>query len=269
MLAEAVNRMLDEMQRTQAVEEKVRKVQKMEAVGSLAVGIAHDFNNMLYVISGYATMLKQRVHGDPASCEYLEKIVKAGEQSSNLVRQLMAFGRRDEQGACRFSLASIVKEAMMLFRAMVPATIQIQKHLLVQDDVIVADPAQIYQMVMNLYLNAFHAMREKGGVLTITTELRQLDEFTAGGMPQGSAAKWLCLSVADTGCGIPEGDVARVFDPYFTTKPIGEGSGLGLSVVRHIVESAGGHVKVVSQAGSGTVLSVYFPLADLVQGQGV
>ncbi len=262
LLSEAVNRMLDDMEKAQAFEKKVREVQKMQALGDLAVGIAHDFNNMLYVITGYTSMIAQRIKDDPVSCEYLERTEKAVELSSSLIRQLMSFGQRDEHGAFRISLGSIIKESILLFQASLPASIQIRQHLVAAPDMIRADPAQIFQMLMNLYFNAFHAMREKGGVITITTEWRQPEANKMSPMQKEAEVKWICLSVADTGSGICAEDIGRIFDPYFTTKSVGEGSGLGLSVVHRIVETAGGIIQVESQVGQGSVFSVFFHLDE-------
>lgn len=262
LLADAINRMLDDMMKAQAFEKKVREVQKMHALGSLAVGIAHDFNNMLYVITGYTTMIGERLKGDAVSRDYLDRIVKAVDLSSSLVRQLMSFGRQDEHGVFRCSLASIIRESLSLFQASLPASISIQQHLMEAPDMIRADPAQIYQMLMNLYLNAFHAMKTQGGVIIITTEMRQPDDGEPAGSQERAGVNWLCLSVADSGYGIPEEDMGRVFDPYFTTKSVEEGSGLGLAVVYHIVESAGGIIHVASKAGEGAVFSVFFPLDE-------
>jgi signal transduction histidine kinase len=260
LLARAVNRMLDDMARAQVLENRVRQVEKRQALGTLAAGISHDFNNMLYVIIGYVTMMKARISGDSVSNEYLDRIVKAVERASGLVRQLLSFGRRDEQGASRFSLAMIIRESVALFQASLPGSVEIRLKLAEAPDTILADSAQIYQMLMNLYINALQAIGQKGGLITITTTVHRADEIKAL-IPQGNdALKWLCLSVSDTGCGIPAEDLGRVFDPYFSTKPVGEGSGLGLSVVHQIAESAGGSVHVTSSVGAGSVFSAFLPL---------
>jgi signal transduction histidine kinase len=262
LLGDAVNRMLEDMARAQALEKKLRGAQKMQALGNLAVGIAHDFNNMLYAIVGYLSMLKPRVKDDAVSGEYLDRIGKAVELSSNLVRQLMAFGRSDEQGAIRFSLSAVIRESVQLFQASLPSTIRIHLQLQEGPDSVVADPTKIYQMMINLFLNALHAMREKGGVITVTTGIRVPQVEQEAGLQPKTVSRWLCITVADTGCGIPASHLERVFDPYFSTKPVEDGGGLGLSVVHHIVESAGGVIEVDSQEGEGSVFSIYFPLVE-------
>lgn len=246
----------DSSQRRQ-LEEQLRQSQKMEAMGTLAGGIAHDFNNLLFPIIGYAELLGEEFEEETPNHEFVSEILRATERARELVAQILTFGRRTPKSLKPLTLHSIVKEALKLLRASLPAFIEIRQEVR-ECGPVMADPTQIHQVMMNLCTNAYHAMRD-GGVLTV--ELGEVD-LAAGdialisGFPPGP---YLRLSVADTGKGMDEAIVQRVFEPYFTTKKKGEGTGLGLAVVDGIVKEHHGFIRVESQPGKGSRFTVFFP----------
>ena len=235
---------------------QLRQAQKMEAIGTLAGGIAHDFNNMLFAIMGFTTMALKRAKTDPQQTEDLGQIMQASRRSAELVRQLLIFSRQGEKSSVELAVAPLVKETYRLLRSTLPSTIEIRLELQTTRDVVNADPVQIQQIIMNLGTNAYHAMREKGGVLTLQLrDLAPTAQPTDGPPPDD----WLCLSVRDTGCGIPAEHLEHLFEPFFTTKAIGEGTGLGLAVVHGIVTAAGGRIEVESVVDQGSTFKVFLP----------
>lgn len=237
--------------------------QKMEAIGTLAGGIAHDFNNILGAIIGYTelTLLEEPTDQKTKRATYLNRVLDAGKRAKDLVQQILRFSRRDETTMQILSISPLLKETTRLLRSTLPKTIQIEQRIQVEDDTIYGDSTQIHQIIMNLCTNAYHAMRDTGGVLTLTLEKGRLltpREFLSLKVPPGEYVK---LSVSDTGQGIDPQTIQRVFEPYFTTKPLNEGTGLGLSVTLGIVRGHGGLIDLQSKVGEGTRFDVYFPLA--------
>ncbi len=242
------------------LERKLRQAQKMEAIGTLAGGIAHDFNNMLSPILGYAELAMAEV--DPRSELYfsLSEISAAGKRASELVQQILAFGRRSEQDRVPVHISSILKEALRLLRGSLPSTIQIRQDIRSCAPVM-ADSTEIHQVIMNLCTNAYHAMREHGGTLTVSLVDLSIRDI-AEGEPKGiSVGDYVQLSIEDTGHGMDQKTLERIFEPYFTTKRVGEGTGLGLATVHGIVQSHLGKVVVDSTLGEGTRFTLYFPAA--------
>ncbi len=242
------------------LERKLRQAQKMEAIGTLAGGIAHDFNNMLSPILGYAELAMTEV--DPSSELYfsLSEISAAGKRASELVQQILAFGRRSEQDRVAVSISSIMKEALRLLRGSLPSTIQIRQDIR-NCAPVMADSTEIHQVIMNLCTNAYHAMRDDGGTLTVglvDLSIRDEQEGTTKEIPPG---EYVQLTIEDTGHGMDQETLERIFEPYFTTKRVGEGTGLGLATVHGIVQSHFGKVMVESTLGEGTCFSIYFPAA--------
>jgi PAS domain S-box-containing protein len=243
-----------------AMEEHLRQAQKMEAIGTLAGGIAHDFNNILSGILGYAELaLQDLVAADPVRQKF-EAIYSAGVRARNLVAQILAFSRKDAQHKIPIDLETLVEDALKLLRPAIPATIEIRKEIGAKGR-IWADPSRISQIILNLCTNAYQAMQTSGGVLGIDLSEVQLSSAieTRETIPPGRYAK---LTISDTGVGIPQEHLDRIFDPYFTTKPKGKGTGLGLAVVHGIIKSHGGYVEVESQPGKGTRFDICFPLTD-------
>ncbi|MBU2489677.1 MAG: response regulator [Proteobacteria bacterium] len=244
------------------LEDHIRRSQHLEALGTLAGGIAHDFNNILSAIMGFTELsLDAAVEGSELHGS-LQEIYKAGGRARDLVRQILAFSRQVEHRKEPMNPAPIVKEALTLLRASLPSYIEIRTDIPPDTGMVLADPSQIHQVVMNLCTNSAHAMRDDGGAITIRLTRA---EFSAGeaavseNLPPG---KYLILSVADTGTGMEQEILERVFDPYFSTKPKGEGTGLGLSTVHGIVTSHNGGIRIKSEPGHGTVVEVFLPMVQ-------
>ncbi len=244
------------------IETHLRQTQKIEALGSLAGGIAHDFNNILTPIIGFTEMTMDEIKKGTSSWENLQEVQDASYRAKELVGRILAFSRKGEQHLQSADLVSVLKEVIQLLRASIPSTIEISQQIDEQELYILADSTQIHQVVMNLANNACHAMRDQRGVLTIslnTVSFSKKQYLVNDMLPAGSYCR---LSVSDTGEGMTEDLMSRIFEPYFTTKKAGEGSGLGLSVVHGIVESHGGYIDIRSSPGSGTTFTIFFPLLE-------
>jgi PAS domain S-box-containing protein len=241
------------------LENQLQQAQKMEAIGTLAGGIAHDFNNILSVIIGYTELIL--MNGDVAGevRQNLKEIFSASKHARDMVKQILAFSRQNKQERKPIQVAHIVKEAIKMLRASLPATISIQQHIEKDTGVIEADPTQIHQVLMNLCTNAAHALHEKDGVIEIHLGNIDLDQKAAADIPGLKTGSYLKLSVKDSGEGISPGLQQQIFNPYFTTKKKGEGTGLGLAVVQGIVKSNNGAVTVESEMGKGAAFHVYLP----------
>ncbi|MFH1217941.1 MAG: PAS domain S-box protein [Pseudomonadota bacterium] len=244
------------------LQKQVRQMQKMEAIGTLAGGIAHDFNNILTAILGFGDLLKYELHDNSNAQECLEQILLAGKRARDLVKQILAFSRQTEHERQPLHAHLVIKEAVKLLRASIPSPITINENIDSQCGTIMADPTEIHQIVMNLCTNAYHAMQHHGGTLKI--ELRKMEvakEITkfSPGMEEG---KYVRLRVTDTGQGMDSATLERIFEPYFTTKKIGEGTGMGLALVHGIVQSLHGGIDVKSAPGRGCTFDVYFPAIE-------
>ncbi|MBN8216394.1 MAG: PAS domain-containing protein [Spirochaetes bacterium] len=230
------------------MEERLRHTQKMEAVGRLAGGIAHDFNNLLAPIGVLAGVAEIHARDPVKLAETLERIKKAAARARELTQQILSFGRKSPENAAPVALAPVVKECLKLLRASMPTNVEVHVDLRSQAKVL-GDSVQLYQVVMNLCTNAFQAMEERGGVLSVSLA----DGPTEGGAPS------VVLEFRDTGCGIPDEVKSRIFEPYFTTKETGKGSGLGLSVVHGIVAGMRGSIQCESLVGQGTSFLITLP----------
>ena len=241
------------------LEERLQQSCKMEAIGTLAGGIAHDFNNILSAVLGFAELAKMKLEDRKYIEKALGEILKAGIRARDLVKQILTFSRQTGIKREPMELVPLIKETMKFLRASLPVTIDINQNLSVSDSMIIADPIQIHQVIMNLSTNAAYAMKEKGGMLDIRlaeVELADEAELDFKGLKRG---RYLQLTVADTGSGIPKEIINRIFDPFFTTKERGEGTGMGLSVVHGIVKDLGGAISVYSEPGNGTTFRALFP----------
>ncbi|MBW2049740.1 MAG: PAS domain S-box protein [Deltaproteobacteria bacterium] len=246
------------------MEKQLRQSQKMEAMGTLAGGIAHDFNNILASIMGYAELAGLETPDGSKGADYLESVLKATGRARDLVKQILSFSRQREEDLRPLRMDLIVKEALKLLRASLPSTVEIRGHVDRGLGSVLADPTQIHQVVMNLCTNAAQAMGQAGGVLEVSLHNEELgvkDEDLDLG-----PGRFLRLTVGDTGAGMAPGVMERIFDPYFTTKEKGLGTGLGLSVVRGIVENCGGTIRVESEPGRGSTFHVYFPVVEEAEG---
>ena len=240
------------------LESQLRQSQKMEAIGTLAGGIAHDFNNILAIILGYAELtLYETPETDPRRNK-LSEIIKATTRAKDLVRQILDFSRKVERTRKPFLLAPLLKETLNMVRASIPSTIAIEERISAEDSTVLGDPSQLHQVIINLCTNAFHAMEEQGGTLSITLDSVQLGREEATGLEIGEG-RYVRLIVADSGCGISPALQSRIFEPYFTTKGVGKGSGMGLAVVHGILRSHGGLVRLTSQEGRGSSFEVLLP----------
>ncbi len=248
----------------QALETQLRQAQKMEAIGTLAGGIAHDFNNILAAVIGYSELAQLRIKEGSLERRYLEEVLKACTRARELIKQILTFGRKNEQTLQPVNISPVIKEALKLLRASLPTTIDIRLELDAAKDVVLADPTQIHQVLMNLCTNAAHAMNGKGGTLTISMTNRQdmtaLLPAVAHQLPL-LFEPHLELTVSDTGHGIPKAILDRIFDPFFTTKEVGKGTGMGLSVVHGIIKSHGGWIHVESELNQGSTFRIFLPLA--------
>jgi PAS domain S-box-containing protein len=243
------------------LERELLQAQKMEAIGTLAGGIAHDFNNILTAVAGYAQLAYSQSPDGSNARRHLDKVLKAGSRAADLVKRILTFSRRTDQERKPVLIGSIAEEALNLLRSSLPSTIEILQEISIPPERggILADSSQIHQVLMNLGTNAAHAMRDKGGVLSVRLSETMVDASLAARYPGLRPGPHVRLSVNDTGHGMTAAVMERIFDPYFTTKGAGEGTGLGLSVVRGIVKSHGGVITVYSEPGEGTTFYVFLP----------
>ncbi|MDY6989466.1 MAG: PAS domain S-box protein [Thermodesulfobacteriota bacterium] len=248
-----------DMTQTKRLEDQLRQAQKMEAIGTLAGGIAHDFNNSLAAIMGYTEMAMGDALEGSSLQRDLREVLRAGMRAKDLVKQILAFSLQTDQELRPIQARPIVQEALKLLRATLPTTIEIGRDL-ESGSVLMADPTQMHQVLMNLCTNASHAMGKNGGVLKVSTKVEELDADFGARYPDISPGPHLKLTVSDTGHGMDASILERAFDPYFTTKEKGEGTGMGLSVVHGIVKSHGGTITAYSEPGVGASFNVYLPV---------
>ena len=245
------------------LEDQLQQAQKMEAIGTLAGGIAHDFNNILSPIIIHTEMALMDLPPESPLKHNLEEVYRASERAKNLVRQILTFSRHQHQERTPLKLGIILKEVIKLLRSSLPATIDIHQDIETTSDAILADPTQIHQVILNLCTNAFHAMREKGGVLKIGLKDENLDADKASRFANFAPGNYVNLIVSDTGHGMDEETMKRIFEPYFTTKDPGEGTGMGLAVIHGIVKNYGGDITVESEPGKGTTFQIFFPKIEV------
>lgn len=242
------------------LESRLLQAQKMETIGTLAGGIAHDFNNMLTPILGYTEMAMAELLPESEIRGYLQHVMHASGRAKELVKQMLTFSRRDPSEKEPIKINLVVNEAIKLLRAGLPTTIHIEQRIDEDCGLVLANPTQLIQVMMNLGANAKHALRHRGGKISIDlgkAAPARVEELVSRGLPHN---QYIQLTVGDTGHGITSGNMARIFEPFFTTKEAGEGTGLGLSVVHGIVVSHGGDIIVESEEELGTRFTVFLPL---------
>lgn len=240
-------------------ERQLQRVQRMEALGTLAGGIAHDFNNLLGVIVANGEMIELfHIDGNQPLESKTRAILAAAYRGRDLVSQILSFTSKGNEEARLINISPIIKETVKFLQASLPASINIEYEIGRPEPPVLADPTQVHQVLMNLCTNSAHAMEGNGGTLSISLNLAGSPVAPAGDEPV-KADTYLCLTVSDTGKGIPEDLQERIFDPFFTTKTLGQGTGLGLAVVQGIVKTWGGFVKVESSENTGTTFRIYIP----------
>ena len=244
------------------MERQLRQAQKMEAIGTLAGGIAHDFNNILFAIQGYNSLSLRMLADSHPIRSHLEKLGQAAERAKELVSQILTFSRQTEQKLRPVLMQPIIKEAMNLLRASIPSTIEVKQQISPEGGLIQGDITQIHQIIVNLATNAYHAMRESGGVLTVTLNSILVDEKSAPLYQEMNRGIYSELVVSDTGKGMSRETLERIFEPYFSTKEQGEGTGMGLSIVHGIVTFYKGKIFVESEEGRGSTFHVLIPEVD-------
>jgi PAS domain S-box-containing protein len=258
----------DITERKQAEKEKeqlqrqLAQVQRLEALGTLAGGIAHDFNNLLTPIVGFAELTMDDVPPGTIARRNLEEILQASRRAKTLVQQILTFSRSHQQRDSPIQLQQVVEETLALLRITPLKNVQIHAHLAAPSETLLANSVQMQQVLMNLCVNAFHAMQEKGGVLEVGLERVEVDQdsdLTRRGL---EPRPHLRLTVRDSGYGMTPETRERIFEPFFTTKPTGEGNGMGLAIVHGIVTGHHGTITVESQPGEGATFDIYLPVLD-------
>ncbi len=246
------------------LEARLRQSQKMESIGTLAGGIAHDFNNIITIIAGYVSLSIGKLGDDSTIQNNLNGALKACLRAKNIISKILTFSHQSELNISPINFAHVLNETMPMVRSLLPTKINIKSEIN-SDRYVLADSTDLQQVILNLATNAFHAMRPEGGTLYIS--LQELEGFELIGMDHDVDFErvYLNLTVSDTGCGIPSEDQSRIFDPYFSTKEIGEGTGLGLSIVHGIITGYKGIISVQSQPGEGTKFEIYLPALDHVK----
>ena len=240
-------------------EDLLRQSQKMEALGTLSGGIAHDFNNILFSIFGYTELAMADVPKDSRAYSFLSQVMTAADRAKELVQQILMFSRKDAQERKPLLIQPIIKESLKLLRASVPTSIDFRQHIASACGPVMGTPSQIHQIMMNLSTNAYHAMQEKGGVLSVSLKRVENESEKIIGMDILPPGTYVYLVICDTGTGMEPDIISRIFEPYFTTKGQSEGTGLGLSVVHGIVKSHNGVIHVESVPGQGTSFHIYLP----------
>ncbi|MDO8948302.1 MAG: ATP-binding protein [Desulfocapsaceae bacterium] len=246
------------------LEEQLKQARKMEAIGALAGGIAHDFKNILVPILGYAELAADRISQDDPMASDLRHIIKAALRAKDMISRILSFSSQGPKTKYPFLPHLVVLEALKLLQTSLPSTIEVKTEIDADCGTILADPTQLYQIVMNLCTNAYHAMLEKGGILRVSLAGVSLDEEKSKLLSSDCVSgDYIVLDVSDTGVGMERKILERIFEPYFSTKSEkGEGSGLGLSVVHGIVKGYQGQITVQSEPGEGTSFEVYIPCVD-------
>jgi PAS domain S-box-containing protein len=259
--SEAIRGIIRDITENKKLQQQLEQAQKMEALGTLAGGVAHDFNNILAVITGYLELSLDDLPKDSLVRQNIEQVLIAASRGKELVDQILTFSRMGTQERKPLKLSIVIKEVLKLLRSSLPATIEIRQDITAVPDIVTADPTQMQQVVVNLCTNAAHAMRKEGGLLKVELHKVYLDEESAAAYNYLVSGPYLRLVVSDTGHGIDPAIIKRIFEPYFTTKKKGEGTGMGLAVIHGIVKSHGGEITVYSEKGRGTTFHVLLPAA--------
>jgi PAS domain S-box-containing protein len=243
------------------LENQTRQIHKMEAIGTLAGGIAHEFNNILGIILGNTDLAIDDIPKENPAADCLQEIKTASLRAKDVVHKILSFARKTPALRKPIQIGGIVKDSLKLLRATIPTTIEFHQNILCETETIQADPTEINQVLMNLCTNAAHAMNETPGVLEVNLKPICLDHITSSRYEDLEPGKYIQLSVKDSGKGIEPANMNRVLDPYFTTKDVDQGLGMGLAIVYGIVKKNDGAIKIESEIGKGTTVEVVFPIA--------
>jgi PAS domain S-box-containing protein len=267
--ATGVRGILIDLTKTKRAEEEKKKLeiqlqqaQKMEAIGALAGGIAHDFNNILSAIIGYTELA--RLNGGVSTIENeLNQVLIAANRAKDLVKQILAFSRQTDEERMPVSVGMVVKEAIKFLRATIPTTIEIKSRIDKNSGAVLANSVELHQIIMNLCTNAVHAIGDRGGVLEVEVRNAEIEHAQINNFVELEMGSYVLVSVKDTGYGMTPDVIKRIFDPYFTTKEKGVGTGLGLAVVHGIVKKSGGAIQVESEPGKWTIFYIYLPRINM------
>ena len=241
------------------LEEQLRQAQRLEALGTLAGGIAHDFNNILTAIIAFTDLARMEIDRPSEVLAHLAEVRLAGDRARDLVKQILAFSRKQKHERQATRIQVVVREALKLLRSTLPATIEISARVDEAAPTVLGDPSQIHQVLMNLGTNAGHAMRDRTGRLDVALDVVEADAGMLERVPELTPGRYVRVTVADTGHGMHPETLKRIFEPFFTTKAPGEGTGLGLAVCHGIMRDHDGAITVRSQRGEGTTFELFFP----------
>ncbi|MFU0831842.1 MAG: Stage 0 sporulation A-like protein [Oscillospiraceae bacterium] len=259
-----LNHTLQELQESR---EQVRHYQKMQSIGSLAGGVAHEFNNLLTPILGYSELILNAINKESELYDDVYQIYGAGMRAKEIVKQLLPFYRR-EKGGNAYSLVSldgVLSDAIKTISVVLPKNVQLQTNLHKTTANIFGNATQLNQVLLNLCTNAIQSMEPDGGILTVENRLISADQLPESACPLNQCGKYAEIQVRDTGCGISPEILSKIFEPFFTTKKHGQGTGMGLSVVRDILVDHGGSISVESNVGKGSLFTVYLPVAQQIE----
>ncbi len=250
---------VEEVTERRNLEDHLRQSQKMEAIGTLAGGIAHDFNNILAAIIGFTEIALEDAEDRPDIQRSLEKVLKSGTRARELVKQILTFSRKTKRERGPLSLSPIIKETIQLLRASIPTMIEIRVSITAGSDMVLASPVEIQQILMNLAVNAAHAMQQEGGIIEVSLADIRFESDTIISGEHLTPGDYVRLEVKDTGTGMSFDIVKRIFEPFFTTREVGKGTGMGLAVVYGIVKDLQGAITVESEVGKGSIFKVFLP----------
>ncbi|MBN2695672.1 response regulator [bacterium] len=251
---------IQDITQTKKLKNQLLQSQKLESIGTLSAGIAHDFNNILSVIRGNIDFAGGVKNDNNELVSIINEIDVATQKAQDIVAQLLSFSRKNSVEKTAIYINSIIKESIKLLRASIPKNIDIVQDLDLNEEAILANPTQIHQIIINLVTNASHAMEKKGGKITIKTQIVYFSSLDSKKYIDLKEGCYLKLSIIDTGHGIPPSIKDKIFDPYFTTKEVGKGTGMGLSVVLGIVKNHLGAIDLYTEEGKGSEFKIYFPL---------
>lgn len=257
-----ITRLKNAQDEKQRLEKSLQQSQKLEALGTLAGGIAHDFNNILGAILGYTELALDSAEDNGEEKEYLKAVLNATERARNLISQILMFSRNIKTEKKAFAPEPLIREALQLLRQTIPSSVNIEMELDRNTGSIMADANQIHQVILNLGTNAFHALYEESGSIWIKLYPLSLERENPRKYPELPAGNYACLEVIDNGRGIGKDNLERIFEPFFSTKEKGKGTGLGLAVVHGIIQDHGGKIFVDSSPGKGTSIRILLPVTD-------